>query len=265
MRACCDLIKALAAFMQLTPNSGCCVSEPAHDGSKPGIDRLLIVSALDADLRRRLLESPEDTFLDFDLTEEDKDLLRRPDHRLLRLLGAALAHNRESSAPGPEASTVPQPHAVVQASTLPDLSLLLTLVPCAQYEDGRLKTFAYAVWVNPLPEGTDPANMPPPQGAVFPGQPLAPLHAVIQVSTVQMQDAAGGPQVGLSASFRQSSNVTAPPPPETAGRPGVSPFGSDMHSGEMQAAIAAVRSAPSDQRYGRLIDLMHALRGEHVR
>ena len=41
----------------------------------------------------------------------------------------------------------------------------------------------------------------------------------------------------------------------------MSPFGSDLGSGEVLAAIAAVRSAPIDRRYGRLIDLMHALRG----
>jgi hypothetical protein len=223
---------------------------------------LLIASALEPDMRRRLLESPEETFQEFDLTEEERDLLRQPDHRLLRLLGAALADEVESSSPRPKASTaVPQPHAIVQARTLPDISLVLTLVPCAQYENGRLNTFAYAVWVNPLPQGADPASLPPPPGAVFPGQPLTPLHAVIQVSAVQMQDAAGDPQVGLSASLQQSSNITAPPPPEAAGRPGVSPFGSDLGSGEVQAAIARVRSAPIDQRYGRLIDLMHALRG----
>jgi hypothetical protein len=72
------------------------------------------------------------------------------------------------------------------------------------------------VWVNPLPQGADPASLPPPLGVVFPGQPLTPLHAVIQVSAVQMQDAAGDPQVGLSASLQQSSNITAPPP--TGGR-----------------------------------------------
>ena len=211
---------------------------------------------------RRLLESPEEVFQEFDLTEEERDLLRQPDHRLLRLLGAALADEVESSSPRPKASAaVPQPHAIVQARTLPDISLVLTLVPCAQYEDGRLNTFAYAVWVNPLPQGTDPASLPPPPGAVFPGQPLTALHAVIQVSALQMQDAAGDPQVGLSASLRQSSNITAPPPPEAAGRPGVSPLGSDLGSGEVQAAVAAVRSAPSDRRYGSLIDLLHALRG----
>ena len=216
-------------------------------------------------MRQRLLEYPEEIFQEFDLSEEERDLLRRPDHRLLRLLGAALADQGESSGPRPKASTaVPRPHAIVQARTLPDISLVLTLVPCAQYENGRLNTFAYAVWVNPLPQGADPASLPPPLGVVFPGQPLTPLHAVIQVSALQMQDAAGDPQVGLSASFQQSSNITSPPPPEAAGRPGVSPFGSDLRSGEVQAAVAAVRNASSDQRYDRLIDLMHALLGAEV-
>jgi hypothetical protein len=266
MRACCHRIKASGVFMRAEVTWGCPVSEPVPAGSKPGIDRLLIASALDADLRRRLLESPDETFRDFDLTEVEKDLLRRPDHRLLPLLGAALAHQTDSRAPEPKASTaVPQPHAVVRARTLPDISLALTLVPCAQYENGRLNTIAYAVWVNPLPQGADPASLPPPQGAVLPGQPLAPLHAVIQVSAVQTEDAAGGPQVALSASLRQSANVAAPPPPEAAGRPGASPFGSDLASDAARAAVAAVRSAPIGQRYGRLIDLMHALRGGEVR
>jgi hypothetical protein len=230
---------------------------------------------MDADLCRRLLESPEEVFQDFDLTEPEKDLLRRPDQRMLHLFGVALARQRElsfneaSSDAHRDAREVsaasPQPHAVVEARTLPGISLALTLVPCAQYEDGRLTTFAYAVWVNPLAEGADPAALPIPPGAALPGQPLTPLHAVIQVAAVQLPDQDGKPQVGLSASLRQSSNMTAPPPPESAGRPGTPPFGSDLSSVEVQAAVAAVRSASSGERYGRLIELMHALRGGDVR
>ena len=59
--------------------------------SRPGIDRLLIASALDGDLRRRLVDTPDDVFPEFDLTEDEKDILRSPDQRLLPLLGAALA------------------------------------------------------------------------------------------------------------------------------------------------------------------------------
>jgi hypothetical protein len=110
------------------------------EDSKPGVSQLLITSALDPDMRQRLLESPEEVFKEFDLTEEEMDLLRRPDHRLLGLFGAALADEVQSPTTPPKA--VLHPHAIVQARTLPDVSLALTLVPCAQYENGELKSFA---------------------------------------------------------------------------------------------------------------------------
>jgi hypothetical protein len=219
-------------------------------GLKSGIDQLLIASALDAELRRRLQESPEEAFQGFDLTEEEKDLLRHPDHRLLRLLGAALA--RERAPLGQADSADAQPQAVIEGATLPDVSLVLTLVPCAKYENGRLDKINYAVWVKALPAGADPASLPLPQDIVFPGQPLTPLHAVIQVSALQMQDMNGNPLIGLSAVFRKSSNISAPPPP-----------GSDLDAPEIQTAIARVRSAATEQRHDRLINLLHSLhRGE---
>lgn len=234
---------------------------------KPGVSHLLIASAMDAELRRRLLESPDETFQDFDLTEEEKDLLRHPDQRLLRLFGAALAERQESSeqSPRPAPEVAQQPLAAVQARTLPSLLLAVTLVPCAQYENEQLKQFAYALWVNPLAEGADPASLPPPTGATLPGHPLTPLHAVIQVSAVQLQDRDGKPQVGLTASLLQSSNVTPPPPPESSGVPETGPFGSDLRSVEAIAAVAAVRDASGEDRYDRLIDLIHVLKGGEVR
>ena len=128
---------------------------------------------MDAESQRQLQESPEEAFHGFDLTEEEKDLLRHPDHRLLRLLGAAPARERESPAPQAQAdSAVPlQPHAVIEGATLPDVSLVMTLVPCAKYEDGRLDKINYAVWVKALPAGADPASLPLPQDIVFPGNP----------------------------------------------------------------------------------------------
>jgi hypothetical protein len=106
--------------------------------------------------------------------------------------------------------------------------------------------------VKALPAGADPASLPLPQDIVFPGQPLTPLHAVIQVSALQMQDMNGNPLIGLSAVFRKSSNISAPPPP-----------GSDLDAPEIQTAIARVRSAATEQRHDRLINLLHSLhRGE---
>jgi len=234
------------------------------DKRRNGVSQLLIASAIDADLRRSLLESPEETFQDYDLTEDEKDLLRQPDHRMLRLLGAALAQQRElSSEHTPQAAA--RPHAMVEARTLPGISLALTLVPCARYENGQLSTFAYAVWVNPLSDGADPAAQPLPQEAALPGEPLRPLHAVIRVSAAQMQDLDGKPQVGLTAALLRSSNVTAPPPPESAGRPETPPFSSGPGDTKVQAAVSAVRSSSSEERYGRLLDLIHVLRDGDVR
>jgi len=226
------------------------VSDPGI--SRPGIERLLIASALDGDLRRRLLDTPDDVFPEFDLTEDEKDILRSPDQRLLPLLGAALARQSVSTALSPDTPAEQrQPHAVLDARALPDISLALTLVPCAQYENGRVVKVVYAAWVNPLPEGVDPASLPPPAGAALPGVPLAPLHAVIHVSVVQMQGA-----IGLSAALLQSSNMSAPPPRL--------PVAGDLCSESVQTAIAAVRGASSQDRRARIVELLRALRGGEV-
>ena len=242
------------------------MAEAITNAPKPGVDQLLIESALQPDLRRRLLESPDEVFRDFDLTEEEKDILRRPDHRLLQLLGATLVRQMESAGPLAEAPpSAPTPPARVEARALPDTLMALTVVPCALYENGQFKGIKYVVWANPMPEGGDPASLPPPAGVVLPGRPLAPLFAVIQLSAVQSQDAAGNPQVGLWAWFRRPSNIIAPPPPETAGVAGASPFGSRLDSEQVQAAVAAVRKAPREERYDRLIDLMRVRRSGDVR
>lgn len=230
---------------------------------KPGIDDLLVASALDPGLRARLLESPDAVFENFELTDEEKDVLRRPDHRLLGLLGLALTRQSQAQL---QAATEPAPAIPAQIFSLPDIDLVLTVAPFAQYENARFKGVNYTAWVTPLPPGGDPAGLPaPPGAAVLPGLPLPPLRAVIQVHAVQMPDAAGNPVVALSASLRQSSNVAAPAPPQMAGDPQEPPFGSDLRSEELRAAAAAVRRAPKDERYGRILDLLRALRTGEVR
>ena len=65
---------------------------------------------------------------------------------------------------------------------------------------------------------------------------MTPLHAAIQVSALQMQDMNGNPLIGLSAVFRKSSNISAPPS-----------AGSDLDALEVQAAITGVRYCLSCQ------------------
>src|SRR5205085_6316629 len=113
--------------------------------AKTGISRLLIASAIDPDVYRRLLEFPEATFDEFDLADEDRELLRHPDHRLLRVLGAALAEENATASAAARVATVATPPAVAgpplaggtragappgmptASAALPDMSLVLTL------------------------------------------------------------------------------------------------------------------------------------------
>src|SRR5262249_19197956 len=138
------------------------------------------------------------------------------------------------------------PAGVPSGTSLPDVSLVLTVVPCAVYDGNALRNFAYAAWVSPLPEGADPEAMPLPPGTVLPGKPLPPLRAVVRVSALQMQDVAGNPLVGLSAALLKSTNISVPPPPEAAGNPAA--LGRNLAAAEVQAAIAAVRGAPAEAR-----------------
>jgi len=248
--------------------------------AKPKIDELLIQSALQPDLCRRLHESPDEVFPDFDLTVEERELLRRSDHLLLPLLGAALERQMQSSAgvttrnpvddasstsPWEEAAVPNAPPSPVAAHALPDSLMALTVVPCALRENGQFKGISYVLWVNPLAEGVDPASLPPPAGTVLPGEPLPPLHAVIRISAVQSADAAGNPQLGMWGSFLPAPGATLPPPPEISGDPDVSPFASGAESAEVKTAVAAVRTASTSERYDRLADLLHTLHGGGVR
>ena len=249
--------------------------------AKPKIDELLIQSALEPSRCRRLLEAPDEVFKDYDLTVEERELLRRPDHRLLPLLGAAMERRIKSatspvqanprdeadSATAVEEFTVePLPPATACAApALPDSLMALTVVPCALQENGQFKGISYVLWVNPIAEGADPATLPSPAGTVLPGQPLPPLHAIIRISTVQSQDASGNPQLGMWGSFLPASSATLPPPPESVGNPGASPFRSPFDSASVQAAVAAVRNAPGSEQYDRLSDLLHTLHQGDVR
>jgi hypothetical protein len=84
------------------------------------------------------------------------------------------------------------------------------------------------------------------------------------VTAVQLQDGEGKPQAGLWATLRQASNVIAPPAVEAAAKPEASPFGSDFGSPAVREAVAAVRSAPAEERYHRLVSLLGVLRTGEV-
>jgi hypothetical protein len=220
--------------------------------AKPDITRLLIDSALQPELCRRLAETPDAVFEEYDLTAEQCELLRRPDRRLLPLLGAALEQGaaREQGAALERRAESPQPEIqfvqiAVDSRMLPDAQMALTVVPCLIGE-----RISFAAWISPLAEGGDPSRLPPPAGSTLPGTPLAPLYAVIHLAAAQSNDANGDLRVNLWASFRQSSNAaTAPPAPAAP------------ECEAVRAAAEAARAAAPPDRYQKLAALVRAMRG----
>jgi hypothetical protein len=105
----------------------------------------------------------------------------------------------------------------------------------------------FAVWVNPMAEGTVPATLPPPPGATLPGTPLAPLYAVIELDGVHTADAEGNSQIALWAQLRQATN-TAPMGART-------PAPGDR----VTAAAGAVRTASPEDRCDKLAELLRAI------
>jgi hypothetical protein len=211
--------------------------------SKPGVDQLLIQAAIDPDTLRRLEKSPGEVFDSFELTGEERDILRHPDARLLGLLGRALrsAQPPASQAVVREAEADAAP--AILANTLQPTLLALTVVPCLNASGG----LQFAVWVNPIAEGAIPATLPPPPGTALPGAPLAPLYAVIELDGVHTADAEGNPQVALWAQLRQATNI-APAAAQTLAA-----------SDAVDAAAEAARTAPPHERYERLAQLVRAI------
>ena len=214
---------------------------------------MLIQSALDAGLLERLRNHPDEVFADYELSEEEREILRNPDERMLKLLGRAVreaqrVHESDARAETDEAAreaALLEPPMILP-NTLPPMLLALTVVPCVG-ADGLTR---YAVWVNPMAEETVPAMLPPPAGASLPGMPLAPLYAVIEIDGVLATDGEGNSQVELWAQFRQATNsvsfVTT----------------SELDGPDVAKAAAAVLAAGPEARRGRLTDLVRALRGE---
>jgi hypothetical protein len=229
---------------------------------KPDIFQFLVDSALRPELSRRLADAPDTVFAEYDLDPEQRELLRHPDHRLLpRTTGLRPVDsdppNHPSGAGLPACAEAPVQN---DSRLLPDAQMALTVLPCLVGD-----RIAYAAWIGPLHESGDPSRLPMPAGATLPGQPLTPLHAVIQLSAAQSKDATGNLQVSMWASFRQSSNTAAPAPPETAANPDASPFGSPLDSPDVKAAAAAVHAADPADRYEKLVALTHTLRRGDVR
>jgi hypothetical protein len=239
--------------------------------AKPGIDQLLIASVLDPLLLERLRQSPQDVLDDYELSDEEREILTAPDERFIDLLGRVI-RDAAVTAPVPAAGNAGSVsgHARTGSAAegsvlLQESRLVLRLVPYVQRVPSSAGGDQPPVLVNyighldPLPAGVGVDSLPPVPAASVPGQALTPLMLVVVVRPLVTGDGEN-----RRVSFTLHTELPTDPAPAAADRPAnideePSPWRHDTTSDNVLEKARRVHAAGADERFPRLLDLIDAM------
>jgi len=222
----------------------------------------LVRAVLDEAFRDLALSNPQRAFEGFDLTDEEKEILRGRDHRVLGLLGDAVRPQEpvaepplEKAPPTPVAPTLP---------SLPEVKLLLRLVPQAVPSPGSEPKVSYAASLHPWPADDKPEGGPNSAAPTENGAEAAAAEVrwLIRIAPEVVESRDTGLAVAYSASIHPvTAEIDETGPADRAAPPeaGGSPWNHHLDSPAARAAAKAVQSADPSQRYAKLLELVHAL------
>ncbi len=218
----------------------------------------LIRVVLDEAFRERALADPKGALEGFDVSQEEKEILCCRDHRVLGLLGNAVTQQTEGGGhPAHVAATDSD------TNTLPELSdvkLLLRLAPLAT-KDGVV---SYAESLQPWTADAKPTPDPEPdkQAAGAAGTAPGYLAWIIRVVPTVVEAREDGLAVSYSASIQPflsgPANDGESDQPTTSATAGA-PWNHHVESSAAKDAAKEVAAAEPDQRYAKLLALVHAL------
>lgn len=197
---------------------------------KGSLRDLMVALTLDPSLRDRLRADPDAVFADYELTAHQREVLLRGDEEILGLMAEAVGARVEP----PPRPAPPPPEA--PPTVLPEGRLRVTLQPQSVGDQ-----WVWAASIAPYLEAE-----PVPEGAFSFLLRFVP-------SPVQRPD--GTEAVRCTASV---TPLGLPPEPVELG----SPWGHRTDTPEVRDAAEAVRAAPADQRYERILDLVAAVTKE---
>ena len=224
---------------------------------KGSVADFLVRVVLDESFREMALADPQSALEGFDVSEEEKDILCSRDHRFLGLLGDAVTRREEVAEP----SSQVEPSEPVEAAApkLADVRLVLRLAP--QASEGAV---SYAASLHPYPHDGEPVRDAATDEQATGGADTAPGEVVwiIHVVPTVVETREAEMVVSYSASIqplatkpagdcesdRASAKVLASPP-----------WNHHVESSAAKDAARAVAAAKPDQRYGKLLELVHAL------
>ena len=216
------------------------------------VSRLLVQILLDEELRGRWEADPEAVLAAWDLTDEERDVLRTGDARMMRLLGRALLDEMGGADEARRTMTTPAPLAPAEgarpALDVPPARVYLRLMPHVTTDEGEERVR----WLTTL------SAEPPPHDAPRPSVPGLPptsreLPEMAFEVTVFVTPIGDG-----ETRFVWQPSITATRPVEADV---VDAFGHDTTSAGVLAAAEAVRAAPAEQRLDALLELVSRMRG----
>ena len=219
----------------------------------------LIQTVLDEAFRELAMADPQRAFEGYDLSEEEQEILRSRDSRLLGLLGKAagrgevlVEHPAEEGPAQTAASGLP---------SLPEVKLLLRLAPHAPKPPESTSEFAYAASLHPWPGDQGPEKASAESGRRS-KEHDAELAWIIRITPTVVEAQETGLKVAYSASihpFAVGTDEKQPSAHEPSQAPPRPPWNHHVESSAAKAAARAVRESDASQRYERLLELIHAL------
>lgn len=226
--------------------------------SLEGVARYLARTALEPALRDLALRDTEASFAGFDLSDEEREVLRRRDHEMHRLIADVLRATQGASTVPEEVPQGGQHPLPVTGRSLPAIEMWLQIVPVPRADATGASRLAHEVTLLQAPAthasaAPSPGNAPP--GVRF-RITVAP-HAT---------DAPGGSTLTYAATIAPLPS-TAPdgPAKDTAGTPPASTDDAHAHHADARRAAGAVLAAAPGDRYARLLDLIRVLETEEAR
>ncbi len=222
----------------------------------------LVRAVLDDEFRELAVADPQCAFDGYDLSEQEKEILTSRDSRLLGLLGDAMASGErvalQSSASEHVEASMPA------VPSLPEVKLLLRLAPQLVETPKSGPQVAYAASLHPWPADDKPVS-----GFDTAEQADSDVEAAGQELTwvirmVPTVVGVGETQMEVSYSASIDRLMTDPGESQVPGGKakqdsGGAPWNHHVESVAAKTAAQSVRAADPDQRYAKLLDLVHAL------
>ena len=228
----------------------------------------LIRTVLDETFRELAATDPQRAFEGYDLNDEERDILRARDGRLLGLLGHAVERD---AAPEKDAALKVESHAASQPlPTLPEVKLVLRLTPFVAQGPESDPRVSYEASLESW-RGTheSDANDPQPEDESEPARPSPPAEVkwLVRIAPTVVGPQEGGMMVSYAASIHPLAagvDEPAPPTPVPTPTPVSPPWNHHVDSSAAKAAARAVLASDPNRRYEKLLDLIQALQtGDH--